>query len=389
MAKRLTGLWRGGFQLSIGSALFFAATACNGNTITASHNGRQTFDPPFDVPGINTAGNARAPQQACSPTPPAIVKLDVNTRYKAGGAHDVVSAEAEARYKEAMAPIIAYMVDVTLSANRYIKSNGRNIGAADCARSALATWAQANALSQVDGTAGRFKQSTLLAGLALTFLQIRNAPTAASGQADNHKIEGWLLGLAQDLRRYRDSAPLGGPARNNQLYWAGLAIGATGAATGDADSFDFGMNALEDGVKSITADGYLPEELKRGQQALHYHVYSLQPLMLLAELAQRNGRPAYDQNDRALHRLVRTVLAGAKDPSLFGNKVGTVQVPVINDKKPGLPPALWGWLAVYSARFGVPDGWQDLLANSPRLSSAETGGDEITLYMPRKVHYQR
>ena len=346
--------------------------------------GEAAYKAPFDVPAPTSSSSATSSRAgSCPAVGQPLVSLAVNTRYAPGKTADKVSDEAEAEYKEAMAPVISFMASTSNQANRYIRSNGAALDGANCARDALAVWANANALTQVSGTAGWFKQSTLLSGLSLIYLQIRDAPTDAAGRAKNRQIEQWLGRLGAMLLQFRRTGVQGSPVHNNHLYWAGLALGASGAAIGNREFFDFGMSALKEGACSITPQGFLPMELKRGRASLHYHVYALQPLMLLAELAERNHQPGLALCGGAIDRLAKTVLAGADHPQIFEEAAGAPQNSVLGDGA-ALPKTLWGWLAIYARHTSLPQTWRQRLANSPRLAAAETGGDEITLYLYHK-----
>ena len=344
--------------------------------------GDRHYQAPFQVPSSQARVNLLTQNASCPATGAPLRELVIDTRYKPGKSADVVDPAAEEAYKQAMAPIMVFMAGITNQANRYIRSDGNDLSAADCSRYTLDQWARGDAFSSVSGSAGWFKLSTLLSGMALSYLQIRDAPTDAAGQAANRRIEQWLAGLANGLLEYRRHGVTGSPVENNQLYWAGLAIGATGAAVGNSTFFDFGMEAFRHGACSVTPDGFLPMELKRRHAALHYHVYALQPLMLLAELAERNNQPGYATCGRAMDRLTGNVLAGAENPALFEQKAGAPQKPVL-DAGGGLPKPLWGWLAIYARRAEIPPSWARRLAAAPRLAAAETGGDEVVLYAVR------
>jgi poly(beta-D-mannuronate) lyase len=148
---------------------------------------------------------------------------------------------------------------------------------------------------------------------------------------------------------------------------------------GNREFFDFGMKAFDEGACAVTSDGYLPLELKRGNAALHYHVYALHPLMLLAELAQRNGHSGFEACGGGLRRLAENVLAGAENPANFEQRAGAKQKPVLGQGQ-DLPKTLWGWLAIYARHATLAPNWQQRLNATSRLAAAETGGDEITLY---------
>lgn len=388
MPKNRIIRYRGFYVMA--SVLTLAAQGCDSRDSKASSPIRleeRHYLAPFHVPSARAGGQVLRQNASCPALGEPIRELAVNTRYKPGKSADVVDPDAEDAYRQTMAPVITFMAGLTSQANRYIRSDGKDLSAADCARYSLDQWARGDAFTSVSGSVGWFKLSTLLSGLSLSYLQIRDAPTDAAGEAANRRIEQWLARLAGNLLEFRQHGVTGAPMENNHLYWAGLAIGATGAAVGSPTFFDFGMEAFKHGACAVTPDGFLPMELKRRHAALHYHAYALQPLMLLAELAEANRQPGYAACDHAIARLADNVLAGADHPEIFENKAGAPQKPVL-DQQGGLPKTLWGWLAIYGKRTSLPPFWAQRLARTPRLAAAETGGDELVLYPARRSVYE-
>jgi poly(beta-D-mannuronate) lyase len=53
-------------------------------------------------------------------------------------------------------------------------------------------------------------------------------------------------------------------------------------------------------VRQITPEGTLPPEMRRGQRALHYHLYAIAPLVYLAEFGENNGIALFAENNFAL-----------------------------------------------------------------------------------------
>lgn len=346
--------------------------------VESRSDARISLNAPFDVPA-RRASQEPDHQDCLAPVAP-VFALNVNSRYKRGSGSASVDTAADADYRKRIAPVNEFLSRAGTLANRYVRTEGADINSGKCAQEMLLQWAKVDALSQVGGGAGWFKFSTSLAGAALIYLQVRDLPMTDD---DDRIVRQWLDRRADQLLMYRRDAYLGATATNNHLYWAGLAIGATGAATGDEEKFDWGMAALKHGACAVTEDGYLPDELKRKWRALHYHVYSLQPLVFLAELAERNGRSGYELCDGGLVRLARRTLDEAENPENLARVTGDEQVPVLKNGE--LTKTMWGWLVPYAQRFVVSDAWQKRLKAAPRLASGETGGDAISLYCRREI----
>lgn len=172
-----------------------------------------------------------------------------------------------------------------------------------------------------------YVQGWNLGSWAVAYLKVRGNGVVPNEQA--HEILQWLKKLAEDNRGYyEDKRRYPGPsdAHNNHLYWAGFAIAAAAIVNNDQGLFRWGMDAYREGAHDIRGDGTLPLEMDRAQMALHYHLYALAPLVMLAEFGETNGLDLYAERDYAIKRLVVRCIAGLEDPSFFQQKTGVPQV---------------------------------------------------------------
>lgn len=146
-------------------------------------------------------------------------------------------------------------------------------------------------------------------------------------------------------------------------------------AVQDPGLFDWAIAALR-GIldHNVDADGSLPFELKRAGKAMHYHRFSLEPLVVAAEIAAANGIDLYAENNGALHRLAAYTAAAMRDPDLITRRLGVTQSVVGSD---AIKPAMWAWAEPYLARF--PDRAELATAvaglRGKGLFSAWMGGD--------------
>ena len=85
------------------------------------------------------------------------------------------------------------------------------------------------------------------------------------------------------------------------------------------------MATYDNGVDQIQPNGALPLEMARGGRALHYHLYALAPLVLLAEFGEVNHLDLYAHANGAIHRLVDFSVAGLQDPTPFVKATGVQQ----------------------------------------------------------------
>jgi poly(beta-D-mannuronate) lyase len=192
-------------------------------------------------------------------------------------------------------------------------------------------------------------QGWVLGGEAIAYLKVRDAGVVSRQQAS--LILPWMQEVAQQAREYYDAKKEKGgtAAQNNHYYWAGVELGGVGVAANDPRDFDWAIKAAEEGIAEIRPDGTLPQEMRRGKRALHYHLYAAAPLVMIAELGYPNGINLYGERDGALKRLVKVSTGGLVDSSLFEKAAGIQQeVPV-----PPTGEAI-GWATPYNRRFLDP-----------------------------------
>ena len=88
-------------------------------------------------------------------------------------------------------------------------------------------------------------------------------------------------------RRLRQSRQ----ADEQSHYWRGLAATATGVISSDNDLFNWGIGVYKQAINELDARGALPQEMARHERAIHYQSFALQPLVPLAEFAERQHVP--------------------------------------------------------------------------------------------------
>jgi poly(beta-D-mannuronate) lyase len=223
--------------------------------------------------------------------------------------------------------------------------------AAVCVYSLLNAAARADAWDdKMPTNSGVYMQNWMLSGTALAYLKVRNSG-AGSAEQDT-QIQQWFRVLATRVREYFDSGRKrpGSDAWNNHMYWAGLSVASEGIADNDVDAFLWGLSTYEMGIHAIRPDGSLDAEMGRGQKALHYQLYALGPLLILAELGEANGIDLYAEREGAIHRLVRFNLAAMKDPSLLEKRAEAKQ-----EANPPYSGFDIGWAVPYVQRFPNAD----------------------------------
>jgi poly(beta-D-mannuronate) lyase len=214
-----------------------------------------------------------------------------------------------------------------------------------------------------------YVQGWVIGALTIAYLKVRDSGLVSSAQAVS--LTEWMKRVGRQTVDFYDaskSAP-GGDAQNNHLYWAGVEIAAIAIAANDRAMFNWALATYRNGINQITDEGTLPQEMRRGQRALHYHLYAIAPLVYLAEFGNENGNDLFTENHFALNRLVKRSIEGLAGSGYFDQVTG------IKQDTPNGPPAAEqiSWARVYVKHF--PDAQiSALLAQASSLSYMYLGG---------------
>jgi poly(beta-D-mannuronate) lyase len=272
----------------------------------------------------------------CEAVPPAVRDLALERFYE-DSAGAIVEPTRMEEHKALTAPLAEFVGTVTRLADRAHQQRSAPDGTARCALGWIAAWARDGAyLGSFQSKQSQAQRKWDLAGIALAYLKLKHWATVD----DRATIEPWLIKVADAARAHFDDA---GIKRNNHWYWMGLALAAVGTATGSDTHWQMAKSIFADAAKDITADGTLPLEMAREGRALYYHVFTLEPLVVLAEMAAARGEDWYQLNDGALHRLVAKTVQGLAEPAIFDTLAGVKQ------QRPVKTGYGWAWL--YRDRF--------------------------------------
>ncbi len=265
--------------------------------------------------------------------------------YYSDAHHSVVDPKAlEAERKATEAP--THLGEWTTQAADAFRTHGSRAAAA-CVYALLDAAARARAWAgSMPTSQGSYEQKWMLAAVSVAYLKVR---LSGAGTPDQDKeIRKWLGSVATSAIDYveqKESNPES-DAWNNHRYWAGFAVCAAGIAVGDRSDYEWGIASYKAGVDRIQPDGVLPREMARAGRALHYHIYALAPLVMIAELAEANDLDLYSYKNGAIHRLVQVCIAGLKDPGIFAKATGATQEDI--DVASGI---YIGWAVPYVKRF--------------------------------------
>jgi poly(beta-D-mannuronate) lyase len=271
-------------------------------------------------------------------------------------------------YTESSGPYKKLGDEAVDAADAYRTTGSRT--AAQCVLKLLSTAAADGVFTgKMSSRQAYYVQGWVIGAVAIAYLKIRNSRVV---QPQSHAaLTSWMKNVARQTMDYYDAAAArpGGESANNHLYWAGVEIAAIAIAADDRNMFDWAIATYRNGVRQITPEGTLPLEMRRGQRALHYHLYAIAPLVYLAEFGKGNGLDLFAENDFALKRLVDRSIAGLKGSGYFDHETGIPQ------DTPKGPPTAEGisWAKIYVHNFPDP-AISDLISQAPSLSYMYLGG---------------
>lgn len=351
-------------------AVLLAATFCP--TWVATAWAAPLVPPPGFRAAVGDDGDVRGcPQDAT----PYASTLDFPSKYEGSdSARDDLNEKADRRYKARTAAITALEKGVTRQIGDYVDSGNRE--ALRCALTLLNTWSKARGLEGAATThTGKSMRKWALGSVAGAYLRLKfsaSQPMARNLQSAR-EIEAWIERLAERVvAEWRDQ-PI--EKMNNHEYWAAWAVTASAVALNRRDLFEWAVAQYRVAASQIDAEGYLPNELKRETRALYYHNYAITPLAMIAAFGKANGVDLAAENDRALERLARRVLAGVEDPDAFEDKTGEEQiVPDFEER------SRFAWLEPYCWTLACDVKTRDRLEALRPLSSTRLGGNLSVLF---------
>lgn len=262
--------------------------------------------------------------------------------------HSIVDPAKMKAYAESSGPVKQEGNRVVAAADAF-RTTG-SLEAARCVIQHMEAEARSRSLTgKMSSRQAYYVQGWVLGAQALAYLKVRDAGVISKEQSA--VILPWLREGARQTREFYDAKEKQDPAsQNNHLYWAAVELAAVGIVADHRDDFDWAMRYAREGIASILPDGTLPQEMKRGARALHYHLYAAAPLVMLAELGAANGIDLYSSQNGALKHLVQVSTAGLRDPELFQRRTGLKQEIL-------MPPSgeAIGWVRPYLRRFPNPE----------------------------------
>ena len=259
------------------------------------------YKSPFPSGGTTHTQPALDQDFKCRQPPPPPKDLKIESFYSDENS-SIIDNKAYIEYKKSVYSINKFENTLNQMANIYTQDNNAT-AAAICTQNWLYDWARNDAMLGRVSANGEYIRKWVLASAAAAYLQIQNE--VALDNAKTQRIESWLKNIAThvivDFSTQSDRMS----RQNNHLYWAAWGVGLAAVVNNDPAMFKWAMEKARFGLAQIQKDGTLPHEMSRKSRALHYHVFAIMPLVMLAELAEVNGQNLYNYNHRRLHTLIK------------------------------------------------------------------------------------
>jgi poly(beta-D-mannuronate) lyase len=302
---------------------------------------------------------------------PAVSHLspDLKTdRFYSDGKSSIIDPEKWKAYVASSGPYKNLGQQIVDAADAYRTTGSRD--AAECAIKHMEAAAKDGVFTgKMSSNQAYYVQGWVIGAIAIAYLKVRDSGLILSEQ--ERDVLPWIVSVAQQTVNYYDARwqKSTGDSENNHLYWAGVEVSAAGIAANNRKMFDWGMDTYRTGIAQVAPDGSLPLEMRRGQRALHYHLFAAAPLVYLAEFGEDNSLNLYASDNYALKKLAELSTRGLVDNSFFVRATGIPQ-----DAPKGPPTAEEiSWAKIYVARFPDP-AISKLLTQAPSLSYMYLGG---------------
>jgi len=299
------------------------------------------------------------------PAPPA-GRMIIPHHYLSGSYGPINPEEAKVT-----AVYLKFEQAVSNGAGRYVADG--DPAEAVCVANLLGQWAAANTLldySYKESSQAWYQVEWTLSSVSLAWSVVQTDPAIPAAQ--RAAILKWMHKVTEYMFD-QDPHPDDTAHENNHAYWRALCATSVGILTSDDKLYRRGLAQYVRAIGQMNADGSLPLEMARHENALHYQSFALTPLVMIAELATRQGLDLYSLrvNGHTIGNAVDFLVRASADLNLVKQYASEPQTfSLFSDKK---PPA---WTEFWAARHpGKP--WSDIITK-PLVDS--TIGGNATIY---------
>jgi len=238
--------------------------------------------------------------QDCAPAPESVGSLAFGSRYEEGSeTRSDIDAKAAEEADDAVRPIDDFLRALTEQANSVYAEGADQSAIANCVVDQIATWAKADALSDLGSETARLTIGSRIAGFGLVLLQV--LPHAEKGP-ETKEIEAWLARMMQAQMLFWEDEAAEGSKQGNLRAWSALGGATVAQITGDPVILGWSGWSVQYVVCKAEDDGSLPQEMRRGKFALQYQMHSLAALVAATLILEKQGVQIEGVCDNALDR---------------------------------------------------------------------------------------
>ena len=311
----------------------------------------------------------------CPATPEPVVSLNYGSRYTAESeSRSDIDQESNAAVNAALEPIETFIRDLVEIANDVTEGKEDQTARADCVVEQLATWAEADALSELGSYTANLSIGARLAGMAFIYRQV--APYSSLPHRRD-LFKEWLAVRAEEQMAFWEQDSTAGARVGNLRGWATLAVNLSADINDDPVALRWSAWSASLVQCEALEDGSLPQEMKRGKYALHYQLHAIAPMVVTTRLLEQQGMSIEGVCDDALHRIVRFAVDDLETGEASQAYSGEVQTYFDgSDELRGFDLA---WLEAYLGAWPDP-ALEELAARYRPFRHSKLGGDQTLLW---------
>lgn len=306
--------------------------------------------------------------------------IDVNyaSRYSDGSiTRSNYDEQSNAHVNHVLKPIDDFGRDLISLSNIAIRHENKRDKNTYCVVDKIYQWAKADALR---GQNTIIVKMTIpprygIIAMAMAQLGIQNDARFAEKHA---VIKDWLQRRTYETIIFFETKASGSVPRANLRGWAALAVTQVGLLYDNQPLIRWGISSNQYILSFIDDDGSHPDEMRRGQLALHYQLHATAPISTSSALLVKAGFKKGLAYLPKLKQMVDFTIAALKDPRLVEAKFNIKQT--ITGGIDSIKPSMLAWVESYLSIICNAQLDKDIKPLRP-LSNSKLGGNLTHLYL--------
>ena len=314
----------------------------------------------------------------CGILPDPIINVTYDSRYSDESITRAnYDAQSNAHVNRVLKPIDDFGRKLIALSNIAIRQESKRDKNTNCVVDKIYQWAKADALK---GQNTIIVKMTIpprygIIAMALAQLDIQND---ARFTEENAIIKDWLQRRSYETIIFFQTKALGSVPRANLRGWAALAATQVGLLYDNQTLIRWGILSNQYILSFINDDGSHPDEMRRGQLALHYQLHATAPLSTSSALLIKAGFREELAYLSKLEQMVDFTIAALKNPRLVEAKLNIKQT--ITGGLDSIKPSMIAWVEPYLSIICNAQLNTDINPLRP-LSNSKLGGNLTHLYL--------